>query len=85
MKDIMSYVAILNGYVNSVVWGAPMLMLIIFTGVYITVRLNFFQLKHYKHISKETFFAIFTKKMCILDTFLISLWLTFKIIYKNSE
>lgn len=62
MKDIMSYVAILNGYVNSVVWGAPMLMLIIFTGVYITVRLNFFQLKHYKHISKETFFAIFTKK-----------------------
>lgn len=62
MKDLISQITAINSQINSVVWGAPMLMLIIFTGVYITVRLNFFQVKHYKHISKETFFAIFTKK-----------------------
>ncbi|MFY9380443.1 MAG: alanine:cation symporter family protein, partial [Acutalibacteraceae bacterium] len=62
MKDLTSQITIINSQINSVVWGTPMLMLIIFTGVYITVRLNFFQVKHYKHISKETFFAIFTKK-----------------------
>ncbi len=62
MKDIINTIISINNTVNSVVWGIPMLALIIFTGIYITFRTKFFQVRYSKLISKETFFAIFTKK-----------------------
>ena len=55
-------VAEVNNAVNSVVWGVPMLVLIISTGIYMTVRTHFFQLTRIKHWANETFLAIFKKK-----------------------
>ena len=41
--------------VNSMVWGTPTLLLIFFTGVIISIRVNFFQLRYFKTALK-TFF-----------------------------
>lgn len=55
-------VTAVNNAVNNVVWGVPMLVLIISTGIYMTVRTHFFQLTRIKHWANETFLAIFKKK-----------------------
>lgn len=55
-------VAKVNGVINEWVWGVPMLVLIIFTGIFMTFRTGFFQVVRAKFISNETFFAIFKKK-----------------------
>lgn len=52
----------INGNINDVVWGIPMLLLLICTGIYLTVRTNFFQIIYAKFVADETFFAIFKKK-----------------------
>ncbi|NCC86284.1 MAG: sodium:alanine symporter family protein [Clostridia bacterium] len=62
MEDIVNIITSINGAINSLVWGIPMIALIICTGVYMTVRTQFFQLRRAKEIGKETLFAIFTKK-----------------------
>ncbi len=52
----------INDNINAVVWGIPMLALIIATGIYLTVRTKFFQVTKAKHVANSTFFAIFKKK-----------------------
>lgn len=52
----------INGAVNSVVWGPPILLLIIATGIYLTVRLGFFQVVHAKLVTKNTVGEMFEKK-----------------------
>ncbi len=47
---------------NSAVWGAPTLTLIIAVGVYYTVRLRFFQFSKLRLWLSNTLFAIFRKK-----------------------
>jgi len=37
-----------NSAVNSVVWGPPFLFLLVGTGLYLTIRLDFLQFKHFK-------------------------------------
>lgn len=44
----------INDSVNSVVWGVPALILLIGTGVVMTVVTKFFQFTHFGHIMKET-------------------------------
>lgn len=56
---IISAIERINNAVGEVVWGAPMLILIIGTGIYFTVRTKFFQLIYAKYIARETLFAIF--------------------------
>lgn len=62
MQSFMDIVAKVNGAVNSVVWGVPMLILIIFTGIFISVKTGFFQVTKFKTWMDETLFAIFKKK-----------------------
>ena len=62
MENVMNMIAKVNGAINGVVWGIPMLILIIGTGIYLTVGMNFFQVTHIGHWMNETFFAIFKKK-----------------------
>ena len=57
----MEIIKSINDSVNSVVWGTPMLILIISTGIYFSVRLGFFQLTHFKHVLKMTIFSAFGK------------------------
>lgn len=62
MDRFVEIVGSINDKVNGVVWGVPMLVLIIATGIYMTVRTGFFQVIRAKFVGKETIFAIFTKK-----------------------
>lgn len=56
MTDIISKV---NDAVNSFVWGIPMLVLLIGTGILMTVLTKFFQLSHIGHWFKNTIGGIF--------------------------
>lgn len=62
MDKIVEVITSVNKAVNGVVWGIPMLVLIIATGIYMTVRTGFFQITKIKHWANETFLAIFKKK-----------------------
>lgn len=62
METFAEAVASINGAVNSVVWGIPMLVLIIGTGIFMTIRTGFFQIIRTKEVGDKTFFAIFKKK-----------------------
>ncbi|MFA9379992.1 MAG: alanine/glycine:cation symporter family protein [Acetanaerobacterium sp.] len=62
MEHFSELVARINDVINSVVWGVPMLVLIIATGIYMTVRTRFFQVTKAKFVNRETIFAIFTKR-----------------------
>jgi AGCS family alanine or glycine:cation symporter len=62
MEGFIENIAGINGTLNGLVWGVPMLMLIISTGIYMTVRTKFFQVRRAGHVNDQTFKAIFTKK-----------------------
>lgn len=62
MDAFIEAIASINGKINGVVWGIPMLVLLIATGIYMTVRTGFFQVSKIKFWSNETFLAIFKKK-----------------------
>lgn len=40
---------------NSIVWGAPLLILLLGTGLIISIRIKFFQIKKFGYILKNTF------------------------------
>lgn len=40
---MLDLIAKVNGAINGVVWGIPMLVLIIGTGIYLTIRTGFFR------------------------------------------
>ena len=50
----MKTVETLNGIVNDFVWGTPMLILILATGVFFTIRLGFPQFAHPGFLFRET-------------------------------
>lgn len=62
MQSFIDAVAKINGAINGVVWGIPMLVLIIGTGIYMSVRTGFFQISKFKAWADNTFLAIFKKK-----------------------
>lgn len=45
---------------EGVVWGAPMLILMLGTGIYLTLKSSFFQFRNARHIIKSTVFSLFT-------------------------
>lgn len=51
-----------NGAVNSFVWGVPMLVLLVGTGILMTVLTKFFQLSHIGHWFKNTIGGIFNDR-----------------------
>jgi len=55
-------IAKINGAINGVVWGIPMLILIVGTGILMTCLTKFFQVTRAKHVVKETLGGIFSKK-----------------------
>ncbi len=62
MENAVNIISNVNSAINNVVWGIPMLILIIGTGIYMTVGMKFFQITHIRHWMDETFLAIFKKK-----------------------
>ncbi len=57
----MEIIKSINDAVNSVVWGVPMLVLIIGTGIYFSCRLGFFQITRFKHVLQMTILSAFRK------------------------
>lgn len=55
-------IATVNGAINSFVWGLPMLVLLVGTGILMTVLTKFFQLSHIGHWMKNTIGGIFSDK-----------------------
>ena len=51
----------INGIVNGVVWGVPMLVLIVGCGLYLSVRLGFFQFTHFGYAMRSTIGRCFGK------------------------
>ena len=45
----------LNGVVNGIVWGPPMLALLVGTGIYLTIILGFPQVRYFGYMFKEVF------------------------------
>lgn len=62
MHTFVNQVARINGVINEWVWGIPMLILIISTGIWMSIRTGFFQIVRAKIVGDETFFAIFKKR-----------------------
>ncbi len=59
MDALAEFVTTVNNWLNQVVWGVPMLVLIVGTGIYFSVRTRFFQVTHAKHWLSKTIGAIF--------------------------
>ena len=57
----MEFIMKLNQTVNSFVWGPIMLALLVGTGIYISVRTNFLQVRKFGYIWKHTFGTLFRK------------------------
>lgn len=47
--------------INNMVWGVPLLVLLLGTGVIYTVRLGFFQIRKFPFILNQTFFSLFRR------------------------
>jgi AGCS family alanine or glycine:cation symporter len=58
----MEFLMELNSTINSLVWGPYMLVLIVGTGVYLTVRTNFMSIAKLGYVLKNTLFKMFDKK-----------------------
>ncbi|MDR2729986.1 MAG: sodium:alanine symporter family protein [Treponema sp.] len=52
-----------NDTVNSLVWGPPMLILIVGTGIFLTIMLKFMQVSKIKNWWKATFGFVFSRKI----------------------
>lgn len=47
--------------INKTVWGTPLLLLLLGTGLLFSARLGFFQLRHFPYILKNTFITLFKR------------------------
>lgn len=59
MVDIITNI---NGVVNNFVWGIPMLILLVGTGILMTVLTKVFQISHFGYWMKHTLGSIFTDR-----------------------
>lgn len=61
MSSFLEKLADVNGSVNSVIWGSIGLVLLIGTGILMTVLTKFFQVSHFSHWWKNTIGKMFSK------------------------
>lgn len=62
MSDIAQTIANVNDTVNGIVWGVPALVLLIGTGILMTVLTKFFQFRRFGHMWKNTIGGLFSNK-----------------------
>ncbi|GEQ32613.1 sodium:alanine symporter [Marinilactibacillus psychrotolerans] len=61
MEGFMEGTMKVNEFVNDLVWGWPLLLLIFGTGIFLTIYTRFFTFRKFGYIIKETFFKMFKK------------------------
>ena len=57
----------INDALLNILWGKPMLFLIMGTGIFLSLRTRFFHIRYAKHIFIKTFLSLFKKKEKISD------------------
>ena len=57
---MMEFITHWNGVINGIVWGPPMLILLVGTGILLTVRGGFVQVRKFGTIMKHTLGSLFT-------------------------
>ena len=62
MQSILETIENINTKVNNVVWGVPMLVLLLAVGLYLTVGTRFFQVTKFGYALKNTIFSVFRNK-----------------------
>ena len=62
MESILTWIEKGNAWLNNIVWGAPAMILILITGLLLTVITRFPQLTHFGHAMKNTFGKAFRKE-----------------------
>ncbi len=50
-----------NSWLNGIVWGPPFMILLVGTGLYLTIRLGFFQFTHLRLAWRKSFGTVFSK------------------------
>ena len=58
----MEFIARINDAVNNIVWGLPMLVLLIGTGLFLTIRCGFLQFRKFGFAMRNTFGKMFARK-----------------------
>ncbi len=53
---------VFNDWLNGIVWGPPFMILLVGTGLYLTVRLGFFQFTHLRFAWQRTFATLFRSR-----------------------
>ena len=61
-REYMDLIVTINDAVNNFVWGAPDIIMILITGIYLTVRLDFIQFKHMGYLFSRSVGKAFSKK-----------------------
>ena len=62
LNNFVDVVASVNGKINGIVWGVPMLVLILGVGIFYSIRTRFFQLTHAKDVYENTVKGILRRK-----------------------
>ncbi|HEX2139855.1 MAG TPA: sodium:alanine symporter family protein [Woeseiaceae bacterium] len=62
MRD---WITAANDFVNGIVWGPPFMLLLAGTGLYLTIRLGFFQFTHLGHAWRRTFGLLFRRDAAV--------------------
>ena len=62
VDQLMTALTALNGQVNSFVWGPFMLVLLLGTGVYLSLRTKFFQLTRFGRMIRCTVGSLFARR-----------------------
>lgn len=52
----------INKFINGIVWGPPMLILLVGAGIYLTIRTNFFSITKLGYVLKNTMMKMFSKE-----------------------
>ena len=60
--DFFTALTTVNGAINDFVWGIPMLVLLVGTGIFMTIITKVFQVSHIGHWFKNTLGSIFTNR-----------------------
>lgn len=61
MNQLTEQISAINGVINSFAWGPLMLLLLVGTGVYLTIRVRWLQVTHFGRILKNTVGTLFIK------------------------
>lgn len=62
MSNFVSIIESVNGALNSFAWGPLMLLLLVGTGIYLTIKVNWLQVTHFGRILKNTVGTLFKKQ-----------------------